>query len=132
MASKHVIGMMVEKGSPYSFEQLQGMEDRECWRWIYTHFPPKSRRPKSSRPEICFTGFRPEEKASMEGIAEQNGYRAVGSVTVKLKILVTGEAPGSTKLAKARQQGVTILTAAAFVAEIRAGIEEIPQPKEGG
>ena len=42
MASEKVIGMMVEKGSPYSLEQLQGMEDRECWRWIYTHFPPKS------------------------------------------------------------------------------------------
>ena len=118
MASKNVIGMMVEKGSPFSVEQLQGMEDRECWRWIYSHFPPKTRRPKSSAPEICFTGFRPDERASMEKLAEQNGYRVVSTVTVKLKVLVTGEVPGPSKLAKARQQEATILSAEAFLSHI--------------
>jgi hypothetical protein len=33
MASKTVIATMVEKGHPLSFEQLQGIEDREWWRW---------------------------------------------------------------------------------------------------
>lgn len=120
MASKNVIAMMVEKGSPFSVEQLQGMEDRECWRWIYAHFPPKTKRRTSSKPEICFTGFRPDERANMEKLAEQNGYGVVNSVTVRLKVLVTGEAPGPAKLAKAHQQGVTILSAAAFLAQIPA------------
>lgn len=118
MASKNVIGMMVEKGSPFSVEQLLGMEDRECWRWIYVHFPPKTKRQTSSKPEICFTGFRPEDRAKMEELAEQNGYRVVSSVTVKLAILVTGEAPGPVKLAKAHQRRLTILSAAAFLAQI--------------
>jgi NAD-dependent DNA ligase len=118
MASKNVVAMMVEKGSPFSVEQLQGMEDRECWRWIYAHFPPKAKRPKSSKPEICFTGFRPDDRANLGKLAEQNGYHVVSSVTVRLKVLVTGEAPGPVKLAKAQQQGVTILSAAEFLAQI--------------
>lgn len=130
MASKNVIGMMVEKGSPFSLEQLQRMDDRECWGWIYAHFPPKTKRRTSSKPQICFTGFRPAEKSNMEKLAEQNGYRSVGSITVNLKVLVTGEAPGPTKLAKARQQGVTILSAASFLAQISADPEEHPQSKE--
>ena len=132
MASKNVIAMMVEKGSPFSVEQLQGMEDRECWRWIYAHFPPKTKRRTSSKPEICFTGFRPDDRANMEKLAEQNGYRVVGSVTVKSKVLVTGEAPGPVKLAKAQQQGVTILSAAAFLAQISADPGERPRPEEEG
>ena len=118
MASKNVIGMMVEKGAPFSVEQLRGMEDRECWRWIYAHFAPKTRRLKSSKPEICFTGFRPDVRADMEKLAEQNGYRVVSSVTVKLRVLVTGEAPGPSKLTKARQQGVTVLSAPEFLSRL--------------
>jgi BRCT domain type II-containing protein len=120
MASENVIAMMVEKGAPFSVEQLQGMEDRECWRWIYAHFPPKTKRPGSSKPEICFTGFRPDAKASLEKLAEQNGFRLVTGVTVRLKVLVTGEAPGPSKMAKARQQGVTILSEAEFLTKISA------------
>lgn len=126
MASEKVIGMMVEKGSPFSPEQLQGMEDRECWRWIYAHFPPKTKRPNTSQPEICFTGFRPDEKTKMEELAKQMGYHIVTGVTIRLKILVTGEAPGPAKLAKARQQAVTILSVAEFLAKISAEHGEQP------
>jgi NAD-dependent DNA ligase len=126
MASEKVIGMMVEKGSPFSVEQLQGMEDRECWRWIYAHFPPKTKRHDASMPEICFTGFRPDDRTNLEKLAEKNGYHIVTGVTIKLKVLVTGEAPGPSKLAKARQQGVTILSAAEFLATISANHRERP------
>jgi NAD-dependent DNA ligase len=132
MASKNVIGMMVEKGSPFSIEQLQEMDDRECWRWIYAHFPPKTKRSTSSKPAICFTGFRPDERADMEKLAQQNGYRVVGSVTLKLKVLVTGEAPGPAKLAKAQQQEVTILSAAEFLAQTSTSRSERPRPEEQG
>ena len=118
MASKNVIGMMVEKGAPFSVEQLQGMEDRECWRWIYAHFPPKTKRPDPSMPAICFTGFRPDARNSLEKLAEQNGYRILSGVSARLNILVTGEAPGPSKLEKARQQGVTIMSESEFLAQI--------------
>jgi len=124
MASKNIIAMMVEKGAPFTIEQLQGMDDKECWKWIYKHHPPKTHRRTSTNPEICFTGFRPEDKASMVKLGEENGYRVVGSVTINLKVLVTGEAPGPSKLEKARQQGVSILTIGEFIAQVAAKSEK--------
>lgn len=121
MASENVVAMMVEKGSPYSLEQLQGMEDRECWKWIYAHFPPKTKRPPLSTPAICFTGFRPDARASLEKLAERAGYRVLTGVSARLKILVTGEAPGPAKLEKARQQGVAIMSEAEFLATVPSG-----------
>jgi NAD-dependent DNA ligase len=126
MASEKVIGMMVKKGSPFSVEQLQAMEDQECWRWIYARFPPKTKRSANSRPEICFTGFRPEDRARLESLAEQNGYHVVTRVTLGLRVLVTGGAPGPAKLAKARQQGVEILSEAEFLAEVPTNTQEHP------
>lgn len=126
MASEKVIGMMVEKGSPFSVEQLQSMEDRECWKWIYAHFPPRTKRPDPSTPEICFTGFRPDRRAGLEKVARQNGYRTVTGVTVRLKVLVTGEAPGPAKLEKATQRGVTVLSEAEFLTKISAKSEDQP------
>lgn len=127
MASERVVGMMVEKGSPFSVEQLEGMEDAECWKWIYAHFPPKTKHPKSSKPDICFTGFRPDDRDKLETLAERNGYHVVTGVTVRLKLLVTGEAPGPAKLAKARQQGVDILSEAEFIARIPRAPESAPR-----
>lgn len=126
MASEKVIGMMVEKGSPFSIEQLQGMEDRECWRWIYASFPPKTKRPDALKPAVCFTGFRPDARASLEKLAEQAGYRVLTGVSARLNVLVTGEAPGPSKLAKAKQQGITILSEAEFLAKISISPEGQP------
>jgi NAD-dependent DNA ligase len=123
MASEKVIGMMVKKGSPYSAEQLQAMDDRDCWRWIYAHFPPKTKR-DTSKSDICFTGFRPDDRTRLENLAEQSGYHVVTDVTIRLRILVTGEAPGAGKLAKARERGVEILSEAEFLARICANTQE--------
>jgi NAD-dependent DNA ligase len=114
MASERIIGMMVDKGAPFSLDELREMSDHECWRWIYEHHPPKTQE-RSTKPEICFTGFRPEEKARMQQIARDNGYQVVKSVTVGLKTLVTGEAPGAAKVAQAKTQGIAILTADTFL-----------------
>jgi NAD-dependent DNA ligase len=126
MASKNVIGMMVEKGSPFTVEQLEAMEDRECWRWIYAHFPPKTKRPDPSIPSVCFTGFSPDAKNRLEKLAEQAGYRILTGVSARLKVLVTGEVPGPAKLEKARQQGVEVLSEAEFLARIAADRKEKP------
>jgi len=124
MASKNIIAMMVEKGAPFTVEQLELMHDKECWKWVYENHPPKTHRRTSSKPEICFTGFRPEDRTSMEKLAEENSYRVVGSVTINLKVLVTGEAPGPSKLEKARQQGVSILTRGEFLTQVAAKHEK--------
>jgi NAD-dependent DNA ligase len=114
MASEKIIGMMVDKGAPFSMDELREMSDPECWRWVYEHHPPKTQG-RPTKPEICFTGFRPEDKAKMQQIARDNGYQVVKSITVGLKTLVTGEAPGPAKLAQAKDQGTAILTADAFL-----------------
>jgi len=117
VASEKVIGMMVGKGAPFSVEQLRVMEDRECWKWIYANFPPRGKT-GSSKPEICFTGFRPDDRTRLERLAEQNGYHVVTEVTVGLKVLVAGEAPGPVKLNKAREKESEILSEAEFLARI--------------
>jgi NAD-dependent DNA ligase len=126
MASEKVIGMMVSKGAPFSLEQLRAMHDSECWRWIYANFPPKGNPLAPLKPEICFTGFRPDDRARLERLAEKAGYHVVTDVTVGLKVLVSGEAPGPVKLEKARQQRVEILSEAEFLAKIPADTQEQP------
>jgi len=126
MASKNVVAMMVAKGSPFSAEQLEAMEDRECWQWIYAHFPPKTKRAHPSMPAVCFTGFAPDARERLQTLAEQAGYRILTGVSARLKVLVTGEAPGPSKLEKARQQGVEILSEAEFLARISADRKEQP------
>jgi NAD-dependent DNA ligase len=46
-------------------------------------------------------------------------YKVVKSVTVKLKYLVIGEAPGPSKLTKAKEQGVLIITANDFIESLK-------------
>ena len=92
MASEKIIGMMVDKGAPFSMDELREMSDHECWRWVYEHHSPKTQG-RLIKPEICFTGFRPEEKAKMQQIARDNGYRVVKSVTVGLKNAGNGRSP---------------------------------------
>lgn len=117
MASKNVVSMMVAMGAPYSLEELQRMNDQECWKWVRANQPPK--KPRDKRPEVCFTGFRPNDREELTGIADRWGYKVVQSVTVKLKILVTGEAPGPVKLKDAKRQGVTIMDRDQFISAIK-------------
>lgn len=115
MASKNVIGMMISKGAPFSIEQIEMMSDSECWKWVYKNFPPK---PHDGRPQICFTGFKPEERKKVEDIAIKAGYRVVKSVTVRLSVLVMGEVPGPSKLKKAKGQGAKIISQKEFIANL--------------
>jgi NAD-dependent DNA ligase len=117
MASDKIIGMMVDKDSPITIEQLRDMTDAECWQWVYANRPPMKL--GKILPEICFTGFSPDEKKRMEGIAKDNGYNVVKSVTVKLRFLVTGEAPGPSKLTKAKEQGIQIITTDDFINSLK-------------
>jgi len=70
----------------------------------------------------CVTGsferFQPREKA-MEEVAKRGG-RAVSAVSAKTTHLLAGEGAGS-KLAKARELGVTVVTEAEFLRMLGAG-----------
>jgi len=114
MASPNVIAMLRSKGAPYSDEELANLSDAEGWKWIYGNQPPKLRHPKPKGTEVCFTGFRDEERATLEAEALAVGVVVKTSVTKTLAVLVTGETPGPSKVEKARNQGAAILNAEEF------------------
>jgi len=114
MASEKVIRILHSRGAPFSPEEMAAMSDAEGWKWIYSNRPPSSPRKNPNELEVCFTGFAPEEKDMMADLASTKGMTVKKSVTKNLKFLVTGEAPGPSKLEKAESQGVTILTEESF------------------
>lgn len=59
--------------------------------------------------EILFTGFAAGERASLEEDAEAYGLVVRKTVTKNLDFVCAGPRAGSTKLAKARDQGCTVL-----------------------
>jgi DNA ligase (NAD+) len=62
---------------------------------------------------IVITGTLSRPRAEFEAAIKANGGRASGSVSAKTSYVLVGESPGS-KLAKARQLGIPILTEAEF------------------
>lgn len=111
MASERVRSILVSKGAPFSDAELERMTDAEGWRWIYTHFPPKSR---SETPEILFTGFTADQRLDLEILAERAGFDVVKSVTKNLTYLCISDRPGPAKVLKAVQQGVRLITVEQF------------------
>ena len=92
--------------SPFSSEQIALMSDGEGWHWVYTNAKPKKERLN----QICFTGFSAPEKDGLSSLATASRLEVVTSVTKKLAFLCAGENAGSSKLAKAIEQGVHILS----------------------
>ena len=65
---------------------------------------------KSGEAEICFTGFKKDEKEKLISLAEKNIMHIRSSVTKKLGFLYCGYNAGPTKTKNAQHQGVVILT----------------------
>lgn len=64
---------------------------------------------------VCFTGSSSKFKGDeVEKFLEENGAKCVHSVSKKLNYLITGEKPGSSKVKKAEESGVTIITETDF------------------
>lgn len=64
---------------------------------------------------VCFTGSSNKFKGDeVEKFLEENGAKCVHSVSKKLNYLITGEKPGSSKVKKAEDSGVTIITETDF------------------
>jgi hypothetical protein len=60
------ITQILKAKSDLSIEQIAKMTDREAWTWLYTHFPPKTKRYQKNLAEICFTGFNASERDVLE------------------------------------------------------------------
>lgn len=109
--------------SDFTSEEIAQMSERQGWAWVYANKPPPTKR----LPEICFTGFSNTDKQQLVEAAQSSGWlQVVGSVTHNLEFLCTGDNAGPAKLARAREQGVCLLTRAEFEHMLKTG--EIPQP----
>lgn len=93
--------------------------------------PPRPKRISTKRnnakgqPEICFTGFKSEDKELLKELAEQSGMFIRISVTENLDFLCCGYNAGPKKIEKARHQGVVALSENQFKEMIKTG--EIPE-----
>lgn len=74
--------------------------------------PPKLTRsaPDDSRPQILFTGFGASLRADLEHQCGAAGLKVVKTVTQQLAFLCVGPNAGPSKVAKARLQGVFIVS----------------------
>lgn len=74
--------------------------------------------------EICFTGFKKEDKARLIEIAAGKGMVVRGDITVNLHFLCGGYNAGPKKLEVARKKGTLILRESEFLGLIETG--ELP------
>lgn len=126
MAGEKVTRILLAR-SDLSLDQIAAMSDREAWGWLYSHFPPKTKRHqkhKKNAQQICFTGFSAVDRKRLEDEAERAHWEVVKTVTHSLRYLVAGSNAGPTKLQKARAQEVILLNADQFHAMLETG--ELP------
>lgn len=79
----------------------------------------------SNAPEICFTGFKQEDKVRLAEQAKTAGMFVCASVTKQLVYLCCGYNAGPKKIEKSRHQGTIILNDLQFVELLETG--EIPE-----
>lgn len=109
MAGQRITSILLAK-SDLTESEIDAMSDREAWSWLYTQFPPKSKKYKKNYAEICFTGFSASERKELENEARDCHLDVVKSVTKNLRYLVAGANAGPSKLKKAADQEVVVLT----------------------
>ena len=120
MVSAKVKRILTSMGAPFSIDEMDAMSDREGWSWIYANPRPAG----AKKEEVCFTGFRPNEKAELMAIAQESGFHVAKSVTQNLRYLCAGANAGPAKLRKAEDQGVVVVDAAGFRAICAGGDEQ--------
>ena len=79
----------------------------------------------SNAPEICFTGFKKEDKIRLAEQARTAGMFVRDSVTKQLVYLCCGYNAGPKKIEKSRHQGAIILNELQFIELLETG--EIPE-----
>lgn len=113
MASERVKKILIAMDAPFTKEEMESMSDKEGWAWIYASRPPKL---GNYSPEICFTGFGASRKAELQAIAKERGFKCVTDVTKAITFLCAGENAGPSKIKKASEQGVPIISEEEFLA----------------
>ena len=98
---------------------------------IANHSPPREETPKrsytkrlntSNAREICFTGFKKEDKTRLAERAKSEGMFVRDSVTKQLVYLCCGYNAGPKKIEKSRHQGVIILSESQFLEMLETGV----------
>ncbi|WP_241579993.1 BRCT domain-containing protein [Rosenbergiella nectarea] len=91
------------------------------------YLPPIKKKGKSPQKvgfDICFTGFKKEDRENLTEIAIKRGMVVRNSVTKQLQVLCCGYNAGPTKVTTARMQGVLVMDVEQFYALVETG--EIP------
>ncbi len=72
--------------------------------------------------EICFTGFKKEDKARLSALAADAGMIVRGDITVNLHFLCGGYNAGPKKLEVARKKGTMIVRESELIALLETGV----------
>ncbi|HBQ2192453.1 TPA: hypothetical protein ACOWSL_002231 [Klebsiella pneumoniae] len=79
------------------------------------------REPKAETFDVHFTGFKKEDKSSLENTATEAGMVVRKSVTKGLKLLCYGYNASAKKMAAARDMGIIILNSDQFTRFLKTG-----------
>ena len=110
MPSQDVIKILRSK-TRLSDDEIINLTNSQAWQIIREQEKLiRDKKESLRKPEICFTGFNFEERENLETEAVIKGLKVTKSVTKLLAYLVIGDLPGESKIEKAREQGVQILT----------------------
>ena len=118
MPTDKVTRILLSRG--LSSQQIETFAEDEAWRIVYSTATPK----KERKIEVCFTGFADIEKNELMQLASDSGLHVTTGITKALAFLCIGENAGPSKLAKAKEQNVIILSREQFHHLLNTG--EIP------
>lgn len=85
---------------------------------------PAPKAAPDKRPQILFTGFKSAERAALETLAEQNGFRVMKNAGKSLAVLCIGDNAGPAKVEAARVSGAFIVNSSELLHLIDTG--EVP------
>lgn len=96
--------------------EIENLTEKKGWEIVYS-----LKEKKEPKIEICFTGYNPTEKEQITNIAIEKGFHIAKSITVNLNFLCCGSNAGETKIKKALEQNVILLTTDEFYNLIETG-----------
>lgn len=111
MASERVADILRATNAPFSAEELLGMSDAQGWAWIHKN---RLRPDSDDREQICFIGFDPNEKLSLQELANRACFRVVRGIAKGLDYLCVGDSTNPAEIAQAEAQGAQVISADEF------------------
>ena len=100
-------------------DELENLTEKQGWEIVYS-----LKVKKEPKIEICFTGYNPSEKEQLTNLAIEKGFHIAKSITVNLNFLCCGSNAGESKIEKANEQNVILITTEEFYNLLETG--EIP------